>query len=235
MPPTEDAAANPGRERILARIRTALETTAPKHEPTPSSTARQIFAPIPDALERYKQECSTNNTELITVPDMEGADEAVENVLASLPPGDIFVQDAPVLRRIHPGLEQSHVTHWSSEGTPPENVAASITRAEALIASTGSVLFSAACGGRAAALTPPVHIVIAGIEQLVLDLAAGFARARERGALATNSYLTVITGSSRTSDIEKILVMGAHGPRRLVVVLVLRAGEVEIAAQAEKR
>jgi L-lactate dehydrogenase complex protein LldG len=231
MPPTENAAVNPGREQILARIRTALETTAPQHK----TTARQIFAPIPDALERYKQECSTNNTELITVPDLRAAGDAVGQVLGSLPSGEIFVQEAPVLRHIHSGLEQTRATHWSSEGTPPENAAASITRAEALIASTGSVLFSAACGGRAAALTPPVHIVVAGIEQLVPDLAAGFARARERGALATNSYLSVITGSSRTSDIEKILVMGAHGPRRLAVVLVLRAGEIDNAAAAEKR
>lgn len=234
MPPTEDAAVNSGRERILGRIRTALETTAPKHDPAPSSAARQIFAPIPDALERYKQECSTNNTELITVPDLKAAADAVAQVLASLPPGDIFIQNAPVLRRIHSGLEQSRAAHWSSEGTPPENAAASITRAEALIAFTGSVLFSAACGGRAAALTPPVHIVVAGIEQLVPDLTAGLSRAREKGALTANSYLSVITGSSRTSDIEKILVMGAHGPRRLVVVLVLRPGEVEMAVQAGK-
>ena len=36
---------------------------------------------------------------------------------------------------------------------------------------------------------------------------------------ATNSYLCLITGSSRTADIEKILVMGAHGPKRLIIIL----------------
>ena len=48
-----------------------------------------------------------------------------------------------------------------------------------------------------------------------------FARIRERGTAAQDSYVCLITGSSRTADIEKILVMGAHGPRRLVVIVEL--------------
>ena len=67
----------------------------------------------------------------------------------------------------------------------------------------------------------PVHIVLASIDQLVPDLDAAFARIAERGTAAKNAYLCLITGSSRTADIEKILVMGAHGPKRLVVILTL--------------
>jgi hypothetical protein len=37
--------------------------------------------------------------------------------------------------------------------------------------------------------------------------------------LDRNSFACVISGSSRTADSEKILVQGAHGPRRLVVIL----------------
>lgn len=40
---------------------------------------------------------------------------------------------------------------------------------------------------------------------------------------AQNSYVGLITGSIRTADIEKILVVGAHGPRRLVVILEVAA------------
>lgn len=229
MPPTDDNTANPGRERILARIGAALETAAPPPDTSSCISSRQFFAPIADVLERYKQECSLNNTDLIVVPDLKAAVQAVATVLDSLPAGEIFVQDAPALRRIHSAAGVNRTTRWSTGGTPSETAQASITRVEALAAATGSILFSAACGGRAAALTPPVHIVVAGIEQLVPDLGAALARARERGALAKNSYIALITGSSRTSDIEKILVMGAHGPRRLVVVLVLRPNELETA------
>ena len=98
---------------------------------------------------------------------------------------------------------------------------ATITLAETLVAQTGSIFVSAACGGRGASVVSPVHIVVATAEQLVPDLHAAFARLRESSATAKNSFLCLITGSSRTADIEKIIVMGAHGPRRLVVVLSL--------------
>jgi len=42
-----------------------------------------------------------------------------------------------------------------------------------------------------------------------------------RGTTKRNSMVSLITGPSRTGDIEKILVMGAHGPQRLFVVLAM--------------
>jgi len=213
---------NPGRERILARIRAALREPAPMH--TASGAPRSVFAPVTDALARFEKECAGNHTELVVTPDMNAAGIAVASVLASLPAGEIFVQDAPALRRMAPAWPQDSKLHWShvpltgSEG-PAETSQATITLGETLVAQTGSVFVSAACGGRGASVVAPVHIVVAGIEQLVPDLDAAFARLNERGAPARNSFLCLITGSSRTSDIEKIMVLGAHGPRRLVVVL----------------
>jgi L-lactate dehydrogenase complex protein LldG len=100
---------------------------------------------------------------------------------------------------------------------PVEATAVTITLAEMLVAQTGSVLVSSACGGRGATVAAPVHIVFASMRQMVPDLETAMARAYEPAA--NNSYLCLITGSSRTADIEKILVMGAHGPKRLVIIL----------------
>ena len=69
-------------------------------------------------------------------------------------------------------------------------------------------------------MVAPVHIVVAGIEHLVPDLDAAFARLWESGALAANSFLCLITGSSRTADIEQILVRGVHGPGEIYAVIV---------------
>ena len=95
------------------------------------------------------------------------------------------------------------------------------TICDALIAQTGTVLLSArSSGGRALSVLPPHHVVVATRDQLVPDLPAAFeVLAREYGSELPSS-LSFITGPSRTGDIERILVLGAHGPKRLTVLLV---------------
>jgi L-lactate utilization protein LutC len=219
MERSESPSENRGREHILARIRAALRETAPKHIALAAS--RAVFAPIANPLERFQKECVLNNTECVLTSGPAASAAALAQGLASIPPGEIFVQDAPALRRLPAQWQVGRAIRWSSEGAggPAESSQAAITCAEALVAQTGSVFVSSACGGRGASIVAPVHVVVATIAQLVADLDTAFARLRASGAAAKNSMLCLITGSSRTADIEKIIVMGAHGPRRLVVVL----------------
>lgn len=95
---------------------------------------------------------------------------------------------------------------------------AGITECEALIAQTGSVLVtSQSCGGRALSVLPPHHVVLARRSQLVADLTAAFAQLEARYAPNYPSMISFISGPSRTGDIERILVLGAHGPKKLTI------------------
>jgi L-lactate dehydrogenase complex protein LldG len=67
---------------------------------------------------------------------------------------------------------------------------------------------------------PETHVVIAYVDQLVDDLKDAFIAVQKKYSGKLPSMLSVITGPSRTADIEKTLVMGAHGPRQLFVILV---------------
>jgi L-lactate dehydrogenase complex protein LldG len=99
---------------------------------------------------------------------------------------------------------------------------AAITACDVLIAQTGSVLVtSRSAGGRALSVIAEHHVVIASVEQLVPDLPSAYALLRERHAAGGGwpSMISLITGPSRTGDIERILVLGAHGPKRLTVVM----------------
>jgi L-lactate dehydrogenase complex protein LldG len=98
--------------------------------------------------------------------------------------------------------------------------AVGVTAVDFLVARTGSlVLSSATAGGRRLSVLPPFHIAIATTAQLVLSLDEVMKIYQRRGEANRSSYATIITGPSRTSDIEKILVLGAHGPKRLAVIV----------------
>ncbi len=102
-----------------------------------------------------------------------------------------------------------------------ESMEASITACEALIARNGSILISnAQAGGRRLSIYPPVHIVIAKASQLVMDIRHAMNIVKEKYGEHLPSMLTTITGPSRTADIEKMLVLGAHGPKELYVFLI---------------
>jgi L-lactate dehydrogenase complex protein LldG len=71
---------------------------------------------------------------------------------------------------------------------------------------------------RTTGLLPPSHIVVLPRERLV----PGFEELFEQmpGFVAASSQLVLVTGPSRTSDIEMTLVRGVHGPGRVAVLVV---------------
>ena len=211
------ATSNPSREAILARIREGLRTPAPAIET--KTFDGPIFEPIQNPLERFQQECKANLMECQLTANAVDSAHALAMVLKTLPQGEIFVQDDEALLRMMEASGTARPIRWSSEGGPKEISQATVTLAEALVAQTGSIFVTAACGGRGASVVAPVHIVYATTKQLVPDLVMALRNATVQGQLERNSYACMISGSSRTADIEKILVQGAHGPMRLVVIL----------------
>jgi L-lactate dehydrogenase complex protein LldG len=95
-----------------------------------------------------------------------------------------------------------------------------ITGCFCAIAETGTLVFvTAAETPTATFLLPETHIAIVRVDQIVPAMEDAFARIRsERGALPR--AVNLVSGPSRTGDIEQTIVLGAHGPRRLHIVLV---------------
>ena len=96
---------------------------------------------------------------------------------------------------------------------------AGISECDVLVAQTGSVvLTSRSAGGRSLSVLPPHHVVLARRSQLVADLPAAFAFLKSKYGTNYPSMMSIITGPSRTGDIERILVLGAHGPKKLTIL-----------------
>jgi L-lactate utilization protein LutC len=219
MATSKAAPANPGRERILDRIRKAHVELDPAIDGA-TVAMNQIFAPISDPMDRFLAECKANLTEVKLTGDAAGSAQAFAELLAAVPAGRLYVQDDPSLRCFAECFRGREVI-WSSSGRAPEDCQVTITLCEGLVAQTGSILSSSRAGGRGGSIIPPTHVVYANSKQFVPDIATALRQAMASD-LKNASYFGLITGSSRTADIEKILVQGAHGPRKVAVVLEAR-------------
>jgi L-lactate utilization protein LutC len=211
---------NPQRERILARLRAATSADTAHEDSavqTPQTVASEIFPAITDPRQRFLRECTANLTEVVMTNTCAESVAAFERVLPSIPDGELYFQDVDVFRNWADRVNGTRIIRWSQEGPPRESTQATVTLAHAFVAQTGSILTSSRCGGRGASIVPACHIVFGKQSQIVPDIQAALQKAQDE--LMDASFVGLISGSSRTADIEKILVQGAHGPRRVVLIL----------------
>ena len=148
----------------------------------------------------------------------ETADELMEN-LATIAQDNqlepLFCSD-PGIREI---LRTAEIASIADPSELP-NLKASITRCEQLVARTGSIVMSSKLhGGRNSYSMPDVHIVIGYASQVVREIKHALQEIKTRYS-SPPSLVTFVTGPSRTGDIEKTLVMGAHGPKELYLLFI---------------
>ena len=212
------------RDTILARIRTALSDETPPEE----------APPVPEVWPRENPDVETMaNRFAAEIAEVQGeclecrTAESVRSVLAELMEQNEWTTlaaiDKPEIRAILDEFPDSKITWLQDSWTAPdvENLPAAVVPVERFIADTGSCLVR--CDTKPERLLcylPPACIVVGSRERLAEHLpaaweevAAGAAEADRRG-----EYV-IITGPSRTADIEKILILGVHGPKRLIVLM----------------
>ena len=136
----------------------------------------------------------------------------------------ILEKDWPVLFCLDPVLQDFLKKAGIPAETDPAKITGAllgITRCEYLIARYGSVMVSSRMSpGRKINVFPEIHLVVAFTSQLVPDLKQALQNIRKKYPEDFPSMVSVITGPSRTADIEKTLVLGAHGPKELYVFLI---------------
>ena len=92
-----------------------------------------------------------------------------------------------------------------------------ISQMDWALADTGTLVQDAtAVEQRLVSTLPQVHVAIIGTDRLLPDLGSVLERIHPDRA----GYLSLITGPSRTADIERVLTIGVHGPERLIILFV---------------
>lgn len=219
------------RERFLARVRSALRGTELPDVVGPETAPVITFA---DPVGRFIDEARAVDAEVVRVADPGEAMAAVIRLVEEsgdtrgVGPASLVAWED--LEETIPGFfAQAATRGWESVDTAVgfesryadhariERVAVGITGADAGIAATGSVLLAHGAGrARSVSLLVDHHVVLLPVGRIVSSLG----QALSGVDWDSTSNVVAITGPSRTGDIESILTLGVHGPRRLSVVLV---------------
>ena len=122
------------------------------------------------------------------------------------------------------------IENWKAELF--DTVDAGFTVARSGLASTGTLIVAPDAGSpRTMSLVPPLHIALVYAHSLHTDLHAAMRAEHWQAGMPTN--LVMISGPSKTSDIQQTLAYGAHGPRELWVVIVEHQTDAAVATDGD--
>ena len=205
------------RTAILNRLRQAQRTG---RLPAP---ARNVVVPAPkpftsdELLARFLGELAALGVEAHVETNDSCVRERIRAIMADVENPLAFAWDAAWLP-YGVGDIMPNTVLGSSPRDDQARAGIGVTGSDGAIAETGSVVVLAGEGRpRAASLLPPVHLAIVKRNDLRFAMGEYF---RERAdAIASASSCMVVTGPSRTADIELTLTLGVHGPGKVIVVV----------------
>ena len=226
----ETVIAMSARDTILASIRASLGVTG-QEAPRRKIVADRLSAhpagvvprrgqlPAPERAELFARMVEAAAGTLASVASAEDVPSAVAAFLRrhNLPPsvqrgGDDLLAALPWQRE--PSLE---VAVGPSDGRQ----LASVSHAFGAVAETGTLVLTAGPDNPATLnFLPDNHIVVVEAKDIAGDFETVLARLRDRFGDSLPRVVNMITGPSRSADIEQTLILGAHGPRRLHVIVV---------------
>jgi L-lactate dehydrogenase complex protein LldG len=202
------------RTAILARL-TAAQRTAhlPRVDHAPRTLEPVSRSPA-DCLPRFREELTLLGVDSFLEVTAEGVRARVQSLVAGL--RVLAWDDAHLPYEVGPILGEA--LRGASPRAEQAQAEIGVTGCEAGIAETGSLAVLSGPGrSRAVSLLPPTHLAVVRTGDLVFSMGDFFLT--RRAALSQAAGCVIITGPSRTADIELTLTLGVHGPGRVVVVI----------------
>ncbi len=216
-----------GREAMLNRIRRALNRQAGEPTPEPVDVDAELLRinrPEGNAepVERFARAAAETGMEVVNTSGAR-LTAAVVTQLNAWGVERLVLPDGERWRGLDASLaaEGFTILPWragrATNGAAFFDADAGITGTSAAIAETGTLVLEAGPDQpRSLCLVPPAHLAIVHAGDIAADMSALFAKE----TTSTPSERLLITGPSKTADIEGVLIKGVHGPGRVCCVIV---------------
>lgn len=226
------------RETILQSVRNAIADLKPRPQEPPAPNVWAVeHLPVDDLVQPFQTALVAAEGEFILCRDMNEVKEKTYALLHSAAAQKIGVLDRPLSREIaeaHAQVFQMCFPPDNPDAVRSEELArydAAIVSPEYLLADTGSCFFAVPSAfDRLLTYIAPLCVVIASKSMLRENLSHLWEEVQprfgsedslqsRRNEAQTTGEFVIMTGPSRTADIEKVLILGVHGPKRVVVFL----------------
>jgi L-lactate utilization protein LutC len=203
------------RTTILQRVRAATRGA----ERAPAIVTAGVRGPAPvirgSLADRFRERAERLASDVVACAAMQDVPAAVARYLAA--------KQLPARAVCWPAVA---ALPWAAAGIAVEARGArgddlvGVTGVFCAIAETGTLmLLSGADTPATASLLPETHVAIVSTADIVATMEDGFARLRA-AAMVLPRAVNFVSGPSRTADIEQTVTLGAHGPYRVLIVLV---------------
>lgn len=205
------------KEKVLKKIRNALISKIPSPFQSIDFESAIYNTREDDQSVIFVEEFSSNGGKFLYC---ENEDELTENLATVISDLEIETINCTEEKLLYL-LNQAEIPATSEESNIRE-IKASLTFCDYLVARIGSIIVSSkANSGRRFHVIPEKHLIVAYASQLVPDLKDALRDLKLRNLNGDiPSLVTLISGPSRTADIEKTLIMGAHGPKEIFLFFV---------------
>ena len=219
------------RDDVLGKVRDALSDRPLAELPDVPPLWPESNATPDELLERFATEFAALEGELVRCADMNAAKEEFSKLLESLAAEGndgtidrVGAASHPLAQELLDGSSVETIEWGEPERTPEElgDIPLGVVEAKHLLADTGTcMMVGDTAHARLMCYLPPLCCIVTKKDRLNADMGVVWPDVTKdtQDADRRGEYV-FMSGPSRTADIEKILILGVHGPKRVVVLMI---------------
>lgn len=223
------------RQRILDSIRTSLSIGGDSRTLEPPKIKDQDSggANLQTPLDRFIRQCEKTQAEIHPVADIHQAAQSIYALIEEKKVRGVVLWDHPLTRSVMEEIDRDRGVEWlvwnpsKSEDqwsddrgkTRLSDMDLGLTAVDFALADTGSLVLMAAEGhDPLVSLLPPIHVALLEEDQILESIDVLMERVNDSKSLQSRAF-NLISGPSRTGDIELTMSLGVHGPKEVHVIL----------------